>query len=47
MKFSLKTVAAAALASLLGMSSAHALTVYSSVDEENAKKLLDAFLDSL
>ena len=43
MKFSLKTVAAAALASLLGMSSAHALTVYSSVDEENAKKLLDAF----
>ena len=43
MKFSLKTFAAAALASLLSMSSAHALTVYSSVDEENARKLLDAF----
>jgi iron(III) transport system substrate-binding protein len=43
MKLSLRTLAAAALASLLGMSSAHALTVYSSVDEENAKKLLDAF----
>ncbi|MGN6146029.1 MAG: ABC transporter substrate-binding protein [Mesorhizobium sp.] len=36
-------VAAAAVTSLLAIGSAHALTVYSSVDEENAKKLLDAF----
>jgi len=35
--------AAAAVASLLAIGSAHALTVYSSVDEENARKLLDAF----
>jgi iron(III) transport system substrate-binding protein len=31
------------MASLLMISSAHALVVYSSVDEENAKKLLDTF----
>ena len=43
MTISLRAFAAAALASLLTFSSAHALTVYSSVDEENAKKLLDAF----
>jgi iron(III) transport system substrate-binding protein len=43
MKLSLRCLAAAALASLLAAGSAHALTVYSSVDEENAKKLLEAF----
>ena len=43
MGFSLRTVVAAAVVSLLAAGSAHALTVYSSVDEENAKKLLDAF----
>lgn len=43
MTISLRALATAALASLLSFSSAHALTVYSSVDEENAKKLLDAF----
>ncbi len=43
MKFSLKATIAAALMTLAAASSAHALTVYSSVDEENAKKLLDAF----
>ena len=43
MKFSFKTTIAAALMTLAAASSAHALTVYSSVDEENAKKLLDAF----
>lgn len=43
MNFSLRAIAVAALASLLAVNSAHALTVYSSVDEENAKKLLDAF----
>jgi iron(III) transport system substrate-binding protein len=42
-KFSLKATIAAALMTLAAASSAHALTVYSSVDEENAKKLLDAF----
>jgi len=36
-------VAAAAVTSLLAIGSAQALTIYSSVDEENAKKLLDAF----
>ena len=39
MILSLRAVAAAALTSLLAISSAQALTVYSSVDEENAKKL--------
>ena len=39
----LKALAAAALTSLLAINAAHALTVYSSVDEENARKLLDAF----
>jgi iron(III) transport system substrate-binding protein len=43
MHFSIRAFAAGALASLLAISSAHALTVYSSVDEENAHKLLDAF----
>lgn len=43
MTISLRALAAAALASLLTFGSAHALTVYSSVDEENAKRLLDAF----
>ena len=43
MKFSPKATIAAALMTLAAASSAHALTVYSSVDEENAKKLLDAF----
>lgn len=43
MKFSLKATIAAALMTLAAASSAHALTVYSSVDEENARKLLDAF----
>lgn len=43
MKFSLKATIAAALMTLAAASSAHALTVYSSVDEENAKKLLDVF----
>ena len=38
----LKALAAAALTSLLAINAAHALTVYSSVDEENARKLLDA-----
>jgi len=42
-KFSPKATIAAALMTLAAASSAHALTVYSSVDEENAKKLLDAF----
>ncbi len=46
MKFSLRTAAAAMLASMLTVGSAHALTVYSSVDEENAKKLLDAFSEA-
>lgn len=43
MVLSMKTLVAAALTSLLTITSAQALTVYSSVDEENAKKLLDAF----
>jgi iron(III) transport system substrate-binding protein len=43
MKSFITALAAAALTSILAVSSAHALTVYSSVDEENAKKLLDAF----
>lgn len=38
-----RTLLAAAFASLLTLSAAHALTVYSSVDEENARRLLDAF----
>lgn len=42
MKF-LAHLAAAAFTALASINSAHALTVYSSVDEENAKKLLDAF----
>jgi iron(III) transport system substrate-binding protein len=43
MKSALRSLLGAAFASLLAVGSAHALTVYSSVDEENAKKLLDAF----
>jgi iron(III) transport system substrate-binding protein len=43
MRFSVKTLAAATLTSLLAITAAQALTVYSSVDEENAKRLLDAF----
>jgi iron(III) transport system substrate-binding protein len=42
MKLSLRAMAAALLP-FLWASVAHALVVYSSVDEENAKKLLDAF----
>jgi iron(III) transport system substrate-binding protein len=43
MRFPIKTLALAAAASLLALTAAQALTVYSSVDEENAKKLLAAF----
>lgn len=46
MKFNLRTIAAAVVATLLSASAAHALVVYSSVDEENARKLLDAFTES-
>ncbi|KQZ19408.1 ABC transporter substrate-binding protein [Mesorhizobium sp. Root552] len=42
MKFPVR-ILAAAFASFMAVTSAHALVVYSSVDEENAKKLLDAF----
>lgn len=37
------TLLAATLTSMLAIGAAQALTVYSSVDEENAKRLLDAF----
>ena len=43
MRFPVKTLVTAALTSLLAIGTAQALTVYSSVDEENAKRLLDAF----
>jgi iron(III) transport system substrate-binding protein len=43
MRISIRTLVAAAFAALLGVNAAQALTVYSSVDEENAKRLLDAF----
>lgn len=43
MRLPCRTLLAAAFASLLTLSAAHALTVYSSVDEENARRLLDAF----
>ena len=43
MKFPTRLLAGAALAALLGSGAAQALTVYSSVDEENAQKLLSAF----
>lgn len=43
MTFPFRLLSTAAVASLLALGSAQALTVYSSVDEENAKKLLDAF----
>lgn len=46
MRLAKGTLAAAALTSLLAIGSAQALTVYSSVDEENAKRLLDAFTKS-
>ncbi|PWJ81585.1 iron(III) transport system substrate-binding protein [Pseudaminobacter salicylatoxidans] len=46
MKSFVRSVLAAAMASFMAVSSAHALVVYSSVDEENAKKLLDAFTKS-
>lgn len=43
MKIPFRLLSTAAVASLLALGTAQALTVYSSVDEENAKKLLDAF----
>jgi iron(III) transport system substrate-binding protein len=43
MRFPIGTLIATALGSLLAIGSAQALTVYSSVDEENAKRLLAAF----
>jgi len=43
MRLPISTLVAATLTSLLAIGSAQALTVYSSVDEENAKRLLDAF----
>ena len=43
MRVPIRTLVAAALTSLLAINMAQALTVYSSVDEENAKRLLDAF----
>jgi len=46
MKLSLKTLIIAGLVSCLAAGAAQSLTVYSSVDEENAKKLLDAFSQS-
>jgi iron(III) transport system substrate-binding protein len=42
-RLAIKTFCAAALTSLIAIGAAQALTVYSSVDEENAKRLLDAF----
>lgn len=46
MKFSARLLASAALAAILGAGAAQALTVYSSVDEENAQKLLAAFTEA-
>lgn len=46
MKFPIRILAAAALASAVAAGPAEALVVYSSVDEENAKKLLDAFSEA-
>ncbi len=43
MRFPFRTLVATALGSFLVVGSAQALTVYSSVDEENAKRLLAAF----
>ena len=43
MKFPTRLLASAALAALLASGAAQALTVYSSVDEENAQALLKAF----
>lgn len=43
MKFSVKALAATMIAGLLSATSAHALTIYSSVDEENASRILKAF----
>jgi len=43
MRLPIRTLVAATLTSLLAIGSAQAITVYSSVDEENAKRLLDAF----
>ena len=43
MRTHIRTAIAALLASFLACQTAQALTVYSSVDEENAKRLLDAF----
>ena len=43
MKLPATTLATAALAALLGTGAAQALTVYTSVDEENAQKILAAF----
>ncbi|WP_333825592.1 ABC transporter substrate-binding protein [Pinisolibacter sp.] len=43
MRLSIGTLLAATMTSALAIGAAQALTVYSSVDEENAKRLLDAF----
>src|SRR5690606_3346703 len=46
MNKSARSLAVAAMLSLLATASAQALTVYSSVDEENAKKILAAFTEA-
>lgn len=43
MKFPLTQIIAASFATLMAASSANALVIYTSVDEENATKILDAF----
>ena len=43
MHIPIRMLVAAAFTSFLAINTAQALTVYSSVDEENAKLLLDAF----
>lgn len=43
MTFALRQITAAAFATLMAATSAQALTVYTSVDEENATKILNAF----
>ena len=43
MKFSIKTLTISIIAGLLSATAANALTVYTSVDEENASRILKAF----
>lgn len=43
MKFPIGRIVAATLATMMAATSAHALVVYTSVDEENATKILNAF----